>query len=416
MHGNNSFFSRVVRKAQMKNKEAGFLTIEALLAIILIVGALPFVHNYYVNQQISNQTDIAASHLKELESAVARYVKANWSSISSVATATNAYTIDPADLKSQGFLRTNFQVQSPFGQDYGIGVIGSPSGQLTAVILGHGGRPGTGVLTGSDLVTATKIIPETAQKLGISGGFIPYQATPGANASLIEGVGGVWTLDVSGIGNLSSLPAGSGSLASVNHFVDGAVNNDYLHRRDIGIPELNRMQTTLDMDGNDIDNVESLTNMTGHIHTSGTELADDVNGNPVNAFVADRGSIELRDGVVKSGDVFIDDMTIGGNAVPMSRGVYDVRILSPRDIVPMPSCPAGSVPQIFVSTQSSPVGEGMVVETTSGNRSGDVLRFNAFADDLGTSWRVRQRVYLSPGGWFDMASGSGILFALIKCT
>lgn len=416
MPGSNRIFRKFLRKRLRRKKQSGFMTVEALLAIIMIAGTIPLIHGFYVNQQVANQTKIAAAHLKELEAAAGRYIKANWASIASTATAASAYEIDPADLKSQGFLRNSFRIENPYGQNYAIHVVGSPSNQLTAVILGHGGRPGTGTLTGSNLKLATEIIPETAMKMGITGGFIPYMGTPGASPTVIEGVNGIWQLDTAAVGNLNSVPAGSGSLASVSFYVDGAVNNDYLHRRDIGIPELNRMQTTLDMDDNDIDNVKSVTNMTGHIATSGAELADDTNGNAVNAFVAERGSIELRDGVVKSGDVFIDDLTIGGNAVPMSRGVYDVRILSPGDIVPMPSCPTGATPQIFVSTQSSPVGEDMAVETTSGDVSGDVLRFNAFAENLGTSWRVRQRVYLKPGGWFDMAPGSGILFALMKCT
>jgi hypothetical protein len=416
----NKFFKRLLVLKKNNRGQSGFLTIDALFALIVIAGAIPVIHNIYVNQQVANLTDIAASQLKELETAVGKYVKANWTTIVATANQTLAYEVDPDELKSQGFLRESFRNESPYAQDYYIGIIGSPSDQLTAVILGHGGRPGLGILTGSNLKLATETIPETAQKLGITGGYIPYQETPGATATNIEGVNGIWNLDLSGIAGLNAVPAGSGSLASVSFYVDGAVNNDYLHRRDIGIPELNRMHTTLDMDGNDIDNIKSITNMTGYFKTAGDELADDASGNAVNAFVAERGSIELRDGVVKAGDVYIDDMLIDDKSVPMSRGVYDVRILRPREQIPKPTCPTGSLPQIFVSSESAPVGEDMLIATTAGNRSGDVLNYNTIAVSVGDSWRVGLEVFIattSSGAWYELANtNQGRLLAMVKCT
>ena len=195
---------------------------------------------------------------------------------------------------------------------------------------------------------------------------------------MLEGPDGAWTYDLSTVSELASLDVFQGALASVIHMESGSLNNDYLYRSDVGIPELNRMETTLDMHGNDI---------------------------------LDAGTILAR-------DVVLDDVRVDGTLpASVSRGVYTMTRMFPGDTIPKPDCRApGSSESVFVSVDSSPVGgspgEGLNVQTTSGTVTGQVMSVRTRAVDAGTDWRVMMDVYMAggtagSGSWYTLTSASG---------
>ena len=154
----------------------------------------------------------------------------------------------------------------------------------------------------------------------------------------------------------------------------GQLNNDYLYRSDVGVPELNRMETTLDMHGNNI---------------------------------IDAGTILAR-------DVIIDDVRVDG-VLPasVSRGVYTMTRLAPGGTIAKPDCRApSSYPSVFVAVDSSPVGgsedRGLNIKTTSGSITGQVMSVRTRAPSIGSAYRVEMDVYMAGG-----TAGSGRWYTLL---
>lgn len=431
-------------------RQGGWLALEALLALTMVMIALPVVQNYYASYQLENTSMAAAKHLQRIEQAVEGYVKANWAVVEAGATDTTPLEITQANLEAEGFLPTGFNMTNPFGQEYKAYVINPNADSLVSMVIGEGGRPGAGALEGSDLTLATEVIPGAAEKVGLTGGVVPYTQMPGTTAGVIEGTNGSWTFDVSTFAGGGFTQPTQGALASVNFFVSGAVNNDYLYRNDIGIPELNRMRTNLDMGGNSIEDVDNIT-ASGRIRLEGAgnagtdviyaESGDvrlndgkiylDASGNTdQDVITVESGDIKLNDGEVYTGDVVFDDAQVWGtsNYVPTSasRGVYDMRLARPRDTIHKPQCPSGSVPRVFLSVDAAPTGQNMSVTTTSGLVTGDITSYRTSADNVpGNEWRVNLEVYMNdanrPDGWYTLNAGSGgnwsgSLVVAAKCT
>ncbi len=99
-----------------------------------------------------------------------------------------------------------------------------------------------------------------------------------------------------------------------------------------------------------------------------------------------------------------------------THAVYDQRLNRSGDVVDKPTCPAGSVAQIFVAAASVPTGDGVVVTSSVGAHvSGDIKRFRTTADDLGAQWQVWAEVFMNDG-WIPLAAAEGDLRSSIKCT
>lgn len=405
-----------------RSGQGGWLTIEALIALTLVMLALPVVQSYYASYQLENTSMAAAKHLKRIEQAVEGYTKANWSVIVGQATPTEPFEIEKTDLEDEGFLPTGFNMTNPFGQTYKAYVVNPATDSLVSAVIGEGGRPGAGILKGAALTLATEVIPGTAKKLGLTGGIVPYSKLPGTTPGTIEGTGGSWTLDVSGWSGGGFSQPGQGALAAVNFFVGGAVNNDYLYRHDVGIPELNTMETNLNMGGNSIDDVHNIT-ADGRLVLEGTGMANQ------DVVTINSGDVKLNDGSVYAGDVIFDDTKVwdGSNYVPTSssRAVYDMRLLMPRGRIHKPQCSGSGSPSIFVAVDAAPTGTNMSVDTTSGLVSGDITSYRTNAVDKGNEWQVNLQVYMrgasSSNGWYtlDESGGtdwSGSLLVGTKCT
>lgn len=364
----------------MYNKrQGGWLSIEliAVLVIATLVGVS--FSSYYVAYQSNNAAQVIAEHLKTINTATENYVKANWESIKTDASGGTA-EIDFDTLINEGYLPSGFSNTNPIGQEYSVTAVPAPNDTLTIFIVGEGGQITTnGTLFGGDLNLVTNVIPRAARLNGVSTGFIPYQELPDADPDVLEGPDAAWTFDLASVPDLSSLNYFQGALASVIHMESGALNNDYLYRSDVGIPELNRMETTLDMHGNDI---------------------------------LDAGTILAR-------DIIIDDVLVDG-VLPasVSRGVYTMTRMFPNDSIVKPVCNApSSSPSIFVSVDSSPVGgapgQGLTVATTSGNITAQVMSVRTRAVDAGSDWDIFMDVFLvggtagSTGGWYTLNAASG---------
>ncbi|CAM3790400.1 shufflon system plasmid conjugative transfer pilus tip adhesin PilV [Vreelandella rituensis] len=367
----------------MKRTQGGWISLEIIGAILVIAAISPMLFGWYMNYQNSLTSQVTASHLSRLTAAVESYTKSNWSTLHSQATSAGAAEIDHATLVAEGYLPADFSMINPLDQDYEVIAIPGPDDSLTILIAGTDGSPGhNGTLTGDDLNLVTRIAPAVVRASGINAGYIPYTQLPGSSPTVFEGPDGAWTFDFSSNAALAGLDIFQGSVASLIHLESGAINNDYLYRSNIGIPELNRMETTLDMHGNDI---------------------------------VDGGTILAR-------DVVIDDVKIDGQPASLSRAVFVMTRMRPNQTISKPECPTYSdgtvsTPLVFVAVDGAPTGgtsgAGMTIATTSGNVTGVVQSVRTDAVDNGSNWTLRMQVYIqggtagTTGNWYTVNAASG---------
>lgn len=233
--------------------------------------------------------------------------------------------------------------------------------------------------------------------------------------------------------------------------ITAPVFENVLHRVAVGgRPELNRMQTHLDMNGNNINSVNQITAATGAITTlnsstinnSGTVTTNALRwANQAELSNNQGGSIELggRDGVAGTGTPFIDfhngamgvqdfnvriinsangileliannrvqvtgnlnasgtitaaqDVVVGSSR--LTKAVQDLRVVENGNAIPKPVCPTGMVPGVVFAAET--MAEGPTPNAYYG--------FSAWATDAGSQWTANVRVFNANGAVTPMPS------------
>lgn len=222
-------------KMTTRAAQRGFTALETIVVLIVAVAALGLGGQYLSNYADNLSNQAAADHQKAVSDAAVKYIKDNYAAILATATATTPATITVPMLKSTGYLSSSFNNQNPFGQDYQILALEPTANKLETLIVTTGGEtvPEMGVR-------------RIAQLVGAQGGFISATDTTKAQGSY-----GGWQMALSSYG----ASPGAGHLASALFFADGALVSDYLYRNTVaGHPELNQMNTAIDMTGNNVNN------------------------------------------------------------------------------------------------------------------------------------------------------------------
>lgn len=159
--------------------------------------------------------------------------------------------------------------------------------------------------------------------------------------------------------NVNTLMPLLGSYPYGTAFMLAGVVDDYdydsgaLYRNAIaGRPELNRMNTDLDMDNHDINNVKDLRVLdkiyaNSDIQGGGGIYAEKniASNNGIYAqkdIVSYNGKLYAKDGVLK-------DVLFNGKNVALSSGVYYSNILPNGGTVSIPNCPSGMTQQVFAA-------------------------------------------------------------------
>lgn len=223
-----------------KRNQAGFFTIDALFGLMVLAIMLSLAGWWMFS--FSNQQDyrIAAEHQRTVADAFAKYLKDNYSVVLTNAGPTTPVQVAVDMMQNTKYLPAGFSSTNGFGQT----VVGLArrlnANQLEAIVITTGGQviPELGIRT-------------IAEHLGGPGGFISA-LKPG----VIQGVRGGWEVALSNYG----INPGQGHTASALFLMDGDLANDYLYRNAVpGHPEYNRMNTAIDMGGNDINNARAIT-------------------------------------------------------------------------------------------------------------------------------------------------------------
>jgi len=223
---------------RLKKIHRGATLIEVIFGLIIIAGATTALWKYQ-NQQAEDTLNAAtAQYQNVLVNASQKYISDNYDAVLAIATPTTPAIITVQMLKTSKYLPASFGNVSPRGQTYQLYAIEPSAKKLESLLVSSGGA----AINDGSLV-------RIANKAGASAGYITSTA-PGT----VKGVYGSWSTSLSNynIGN------NAGHLAAALFFTDGQLDNDYLYRSAVaGHPEVNRMNTAINMNSNDLNNVNT---------------------------------------------------------------------------------------------------------------------------------------------------------------
>ena len=180
---------------------------------------------------------VAAKQLHQVTEAAKGYITAYAGAIEGSATATTPATITVPMLVNTGFLPQGFQQINPYGQTWEVQVLQPQPGNLQALVLSQGGTP-------IQLADA----PRIASEAGAEGGTI------NTSNNTAQGSYGGWSVSMNGYAN-----PGAGHLAALVAYSGSQLQSDYLYRVSVpGQPQLNTMQTNLNMGANSVNNANEV--------------------------------------------------------------------------------------------------------------------------------------------------------------
>ncbi|WP_454688239.1 shufflon system plasmid conjugative transfer pilus tip adhesin PilV [Achromobacter aloeverae] len=236
--------------------QAGFSLLEILAALaimaVLWAGFGPVLSDYAATPFVN----AAGTQLDLVSDAAHRYIKDNNAALTaSLPLNGSSGTISFATLQSNGYLSSAVKPNNPYGQQYVI--------RIRYVTEGSGANT-RNVIEPLVQTTGGQVIPDK-ELYRIASRVAAGGVISSADSTVATGIQGGW-----GPVSLSTFGGspGAGHLAVALFYRDAATPADYLYRSAVpGAPELNRMNTAIDMGGNNINNAGAIT-ASGTISTS----------------------------------------------------------------------------------------------------------------------------------------------------
>lgn len=222
-----------------------------ILLILLVVMVIPAA-NWTVDEY---RNTVAAGQARIVQSAVNKYISDNAITISATATPTNPVTLTVPTLINAGYLPTGYSSTNNFSATYETKIFQPMANKFHVMTFLTGGID-------LKLSQARKI----ATKIGATGGYIEKGVAKGAL--------GAWTENLSAFGGFNP---GDGHIVIAGFYQNGALSNDFLYRKSVpGRPELNTMNTALNMGSNDVNNA-------GMLQAQNATLASTLTATTINA-------------------------------------------------------------------------------------------------------------------------------------
>lgn len=222
------------------NRQAGLTVFEFLGVLLLVSAIMYFAVDSMMRSAAAEQNRMTAHHHSLVKQAVERYQKQNYASILA-ASASGPVQITLPMLRATGALPASVADLNSHGQTYAAAARRSmQSGQpvIETLLVSTGG-----------LAIGEMDLRKIAG-MGDGGGFISIH-----RPNVVQGAGGTYETDLASFG----LAPGGGHVATALFFNEAGVVEDYLFRNAVaGRPEVNRMNTTVDMGGNDVLNARNV--------------------------------------------------------------------------------------------------------------------------------------------------------------
>lgn len=245
-------------------RQGGFSLVELIITLAIIAPLLIYVAHEYIEQNTARFQSIAADQMSQYANGLNTYVTANNATLATCASTTVACPVTLAQLQAANDLPNTFSATNVYGQGYASAVLKDTAGNLLPLAVTTGGT----TIPDNDVRTiAAKITQD-----GAEGGYVSVQ-----NATVAQGAYGSWGNGVT-VATWGLAPGG-GHLADAVFVRDAAITDDYLHRHaTAGEPQLNQMDTAIDMNGNALNNVSAVNAEAGNaINIAGSKIYGDSN-------------------------------------------------------------------------------------------------------------------------------------------
>ena len=297
---------RLLQRLRRRKRGLTLLEVAGALGIVAVAG-VGFAQ-MAADSQLATKDKATAVRLKEVTDAATAYVRSNYPQIVAVAPLNAPIQIGIVagegsagglqDLQSAGFLGSNFQNRNAYNQQHAVQVIkrapaaaGGPE-RLEILVNTYGGNP-----------ISDRSLPRVATLVGAEGGYIPQAASAYSAAGTVQGniIGayGGWRAPTAYYAGAGATAPTTGHVAATLGFDGTSILADFLYRFAVpGMPEANRMHTSIDMLANDINNLKRITGSGG--------------GNSIDLSTANR--IDIQD------DLSINRDTTTGRDLSVGRG------------------------------------------------------------------------------------------------
>jgi len=280
-----------------KNIDKGWASFEVGIALIVFILLVIYGGNSMSDYIKTRENKIIAQHTSEIGAAAKQYIKKNYNSLYN-STAGGAIDITLDQLKNSGLLPQGVSAKNSQGQSYQIKVVRNTKDNslLDGILITKGGSQ-----------LNFKAMNQISKDIIGLGGYIN-------NASVATGAMGTWQITLSDFG-LTSTP-GHLAIALTADVLD-SVNqeSDRLYRFAVnGRPELNQMRTSIDMGGNNLNNVNTLNASTAVVSGNVSAGSANVAGNAaVNGNIS-AGSANVNSNAVVNGNITAGTANVNGNA------------------------------------------------------------------------------------------------------
>lgn len=356
-----------LRKRTAANSQAGFLTVDAMGALLAFMLLMPILNALWHVGMNEVKKRAIADHLSRVVTASHGYMAKHYDTLFTTATPTTGASISIDTLRTENFLPEGFSDTNGWGQEYTLYIRKPSVDELQGIVLTSGGR---GHNT-NDPHFGNVLVPATAATAGGFAGFIPTGHIGGQSSAELRGSYSGWVLSLAGQG----LPnVGAGHLGALVSLDQASIGKDFLYRVKVsGHPELNAMSTELDMTDHAINKVKSL-QFENHALTSMTNFCTSVADEGRTFLDKDTGLYLCRNGQVES-------LHDSGNSLRMQ----EARVVTNGTMITKPTCPAGTNthPEIFVAPSIVSVGE----------EAPPLVSVQAWATDASEAeWQVHLRV------------------------
>lgn len=403
--------------------EAGFTLVEVLGAILVAGLMLTLLTGVVQRGSVWMEQASAASHLRMVAEAFEGYASLHETELLADAGQASGPSVTLEDLAREGFLPQGFAPTNLWNQDYALyvrkielsfqaegteGDNGSDDGdddaqtisRLALVVLTSGGR---GSVYDADNATFLNVhVPGAAARAGVHAGYIPGRDRDGATASDLVSGQGSYVLPLADLGIASPGPGHLGAYLVLGAREESSSDN-FLHRVAVpGRPELNQMETVLDMTGNGIVNTGFVRLDEHNLVAGSSPLAGEgtaCSGEDLGKLFLDKNFglylcrlVRGEDGSEVAQLALLSD---SGNAV----SVQGMTLAADNELIERPLCASGTgaEAQIFVAPAMA----------SSGPSSPAMTALRAWASvENETHWRVHIRVKNTEhdtGSWYEPA-------------
>ncbi|MDK9702576.1 MAG: shufflon system plasmid conjugative transfer pilus tip adhesin PilV [Sulfuritalea sp.] len=238
----------------MRHSQNGITLLELVIALGLMAGVMTGLYQLVDTFNQNTRTAVVSQHMSTVGQAAQAYIKDNYSAVSAVATATTPALIRVSTLSGANYLQSGYSVSNTYNQNVCVLVLQPVANQLAALVVAEGG-------TAIDDLSLGQI----AALMGAAGGGVYSSATTtlkGAMGGWSTGVGNFANANAAGLhcdGTAGAVSIAAGHPIMALWFAGGDVTSGFLYRNAVaGHPELNQMQTALDMNSNAITNAATV--------------------------------------------------------------------------------------------------------------------------------------------------------------